>query len=72
MYYIRYLVCFFCEAIYSFPHSRHIQSLGHKQGSLSAWLSWADCWARYSATWKHPLWICVRRDKFCNWMREEI
>jgi hypothetical protein len=67
---MRYLLTFVCEFFYSWRMRHTIQSEGCHNGSLKALLFWCHTCGKYSHKNHHPLWICVNRGAFVDWMND--
>ena len=68
MYNLRFITTWVCEFCFQWPTRDRICSVGHVPGSLGALAAWCTSMAHYSARWQHPLWVCIRRDRFKDFM----
>lgn len=70
MWFLRFVITFYFELFNSFSGRKGIKSLGYKDGSFGAWISWCYTVASFCATYKHPLKYCWNRSEWEKWMSE--
>jgi hypothetical protein len=71
MWAVKYVSCFVCEFVLIVRQGRNcISSLGHKQGSWSAVISFCHTVAKFVADNNHPLKYCFNRTAWVKWMNQ--
>lgn len=71
MWCVRYVTVLTCECLYSLPEKGEVQAMGHKKGGWGALWAWSRDHAEYGADNHHPLYYCVFRGQWREWMQQD-